>query len=77
MCMNTSGTVSLNDKKGGQYYTPKSIVSLIVEMFEPYKGKRRPSRSGGFFVSSERFIEAHGGGQGMFQFTDRKQSDHF
>lgn len=58
------GQFALNEgKKGGQYYTPKSIVSLIVEMLEPYKGKIYDPAcgSGGFFVSSERFIEAHGG----------------
>lgn len=50
-------------KKGGQYWTPKSIVSLIVEMLEPYEGKvYDPAMgSGGFFVQSEKFIEAHGG----------------
>jgi type I restriction enzyme M protein len=50
-------------KKGGQYYTPKSIVSVIVAMLEPYSGKvYDPAMgSGGFFVQSEAFIEAHGG----------------
>ena len=50
-------------KKGGQYYTPKSIVSLIVRMLEPYKGRiYDPAMgSGGFFVQSEEFIEAFGG----------------
>ena len=50
-------------KKGGQYYTPKSIVSVIVQMLEPYSGKvYDPAMgSGGFFVQSEAFIEAHGG----------------
>lgn len=50
-------------KKGGQYFTPKSIVSLIVEMLEPYKGRiYDPAMgSGGFFVQSEKFIEEHGG----------------
>ncbi|MCR9115791.1 MAG: type I restriction-modification system subunit M [bacterium] len=50
-------------KKGGQYYTPKSIVNLIVEMLEPFKGRvYDPAMgSGGFFVSSEKFIEQHGG----------------
>ncbi len=48
-------------KQGGQYYTPKSIVSLIVEMLEPYKGRvfDPAMGSGGFFVSSEKFIEEH------------------
>ena len=43
--------------------TPKSIVSLIVEMIEPYQGRvYDPAMgSGGFFVQSERFIEEHGG----------------
>jgi type I restriction enzyme M protein len=50
-------------KKGGQYYTPKSIVSLIVEMLEPFKGRvYDPAMgSGGFFVQSEKFITEHGG----------------
>lgn len=50
-------------KKGGQYYTPKSIVSLIVEMLQPFKGRvYDPAMgSGGFFVQSEEFIEQHGG----------------
>ena len=50
-------------KKGGQYYTPKSIVTLIVEMLEPFKGRvYDPAMgSGGFFVQSEEFIELHGG----------------
>ncbi|MBX2982158.1 MAG: type I restriction-modification system subunit M [Flavobacteriales bacterium] len=50
-------------KKGGQYYTPKSIVSLIVRMLQPYKGRiYDPAMgSGGFFVQSEEFIEAFGG----------------
>ncbi|WP_127508772.1 class I SAM-dependent DNA methyltransferase [Paenibacillus humicus] len=48
-------------KQGGQYYTPKSIVTLIVEMLEPYKGRvYDPAMgSGGFFVSSQKFIEEH------------------
>lgn len=50
-------------KKGGQYYTPKSIVTLIVEMLQPFKGRvYDPAMgSGGFFVQSERFIEEHKG----------------
>ncbi|MFP4465078.1 MAG: type I restriction-modification system subunit M [Alphaproteobacteria bacterium] len=48
-------------KQGGQYYTPKSIVTLIVEMLEPYNGRvYDPAMgSGGFFVSTDRFIEEH------------------
>jgi len=48
-------------KKGGQFYTPKSIVSLIVQMLEPFKGRvYDPAMgSGGFFVQSEQFIREH------------------
>jgi type I restriction enzyme M protein len=56
------GEFALNEgKKGGQYYTPKSIVTLIVEMLQPYKGRvYDPAMgSGGFFVSSEKFIDEH------------------
>ena len=50
-------------KKGGQYYTPKSIVTLIVQMLQPFKGRvYDPAMgSGGFFVQSEEFIAEHGG----------------
>lgn len=50
-------------KKGGQFYTPKAIVSLIVQMLEPYKGRvYDPAMgSGGFFVQSEQFIREHQG----------------
>jgi type I restriction enzyme M protein len=50
-------------KKGGQFYTPKSIVNLIVEMVEPFQGRvYDPAMgSGGFFISSEKFIEEHSG----------------
>ncbi len=54
-------------KKGGQYFTPKAIVSLIVEMLEPYAGRVYDPAcgSGGFFVQSERFIQEHGGKLGQ------------
>jgi len=50
-------------KKGGQFYTPKAIVSLIVEMLEPFQGRvYDPAMgSGGFFVQSNRFIQKHFG----------------
>lgn len=50
-------------KKGGQFYTPKSIVSLIVQMLEPFKGRvYDPAMgSGGFFVQSEHFIQSKQG----------------
>jgi type I restriction enzyme M protein len=48
-------------KKGGQFYTPASIVTLIVQMIEPFEGRvYDPAMgSGGFFVQSEKFIERH------------------
>jgi len=50
-------------KKGGQFYTPRCIVKLLVEMIEPYKGRVFDPccGSGGMFVQSEKFIKAHGG----------------
>ncbi len=50
-------------KKGGQFYTPRSVVELLVEMLEPYKGRVLDPccGSGGMFVHSERFVESHQG----------------
>ena len=50
-------------KKGGQFYTPKSIVNLMVEMVQPFEGRvYDPAMgSGGFFISSEKFIQKHQG----------------
>ena len=50
-------------KQGGQFYTPKSIVGLLVEMLEPYKGRVFDPccGSGGMFVQSEKFVESHQG----------------
>ncbi len=50
-------------KKGGQFYTPQSIVKLMVEMIEPYKGRVYDPccGSGGMFIMSEKFIKSHSG----------------
>ncbi|KOH42683.1 class I SAM-dependent DNA methyltransferase [Sunxiuqinia dokdonensis] len=50
-------------QKGGQFYTPESIVRLLVEMLQPYKGRVYDPccGSGGMFVQSEKFIESHQG----------------
>ena len=50
-------------KKGGQFYTPRSIVRLLVEMIEPYKGRVYDPccGSGGMFVQSEKFVKEHQG----------------
>lgn len=54
---------SAEGKKGGQFYTPKSIVKLMVEMIEPYKGRVYDPAcgSGGMFVMSEKFVQEHQG----------------
>ncbi len=55
---------ALAEGKGkGEFYTPKSIVNLIAEMIEPYKGiiYDPACGSGGMFVQSIKFIEAHNG----------------
>jgi len=48
-------------KKGGQFYTPRSVVQLLVEMLEPYEGRVFDPccGSGGMFVQSEKFVKAH------------------
>ena len=50
-------------KKGGQFYTPRSVVELLVEMLEPYKGRVFDPccGSGGMFVQSEKFVQSHQG----------------
>lgn len=50
-------------KGGGEFYTPKSIVNLIAEMLEPYKGKIYDPccGSGGMFVQSIKFVQSHRG----------------
>ena len=50
-------------KKGGQFYTPASVVRVLVEVIAPHKGKVYDPccGSGGMFVQSEKFVESHGG----------------
>jgi type I restriction enzyme M protein len=54
---------SAEGKKGGQFYTPRCVVRVLVEMLAPFKGRVFDPccGSGGMFVSSEKFVEAHGG----------------
>jgi len=54
---------SAEGKKGGQFYTPRCVVRVLVEMLSPYKGRVYDPccGSGGMFVQSEKFVEAHGG----------------
>lgn len=53
-------------KHGGEFYTPRSIVKLLVEMLEPYNGRVYDPAcgSGGMFVQSEKFVEEHAGRMG-------------
>lgn len=50
-------------KRGGEFYTPRSVVRVMVEMIEPFKGRVYDPccGSGGMFVQSERFVEEHDG----------------
>jgi type I restriction enzyme M protein len=54
---------SAEGKKGGQFYTPTHVVRVLIEMLAPYKGRVYDPccGSGGMFVQSEKFIEAHAG----------------
>ncbi|WP_043713864.1 type I restriction-modification system subunit M [Symbiobacterium thermophilum] len=54
---------SAEGKKGGQFYTPASVVKLLVAILAPYKGKVYDPccGSGGMFVQAERFLESRGG----------------
>jgi len=54
---------SAEGKKGGQFYTPRCVVRVLVEMLAPYKGRVFDPccGSGGMFVQSEKFVEQHGG----------------
>jgi type I restriction enzyme M protein len=54
---------SAEGRGGGEFYTPQSVVRVLVEMLEPYKGRVYDPccGSGGMFVQSEKFVESHGG----------------
>ena len=57
------GFAGAEGKRGGEFYTPRSVVRLLVAMLEPYKGRIYDPccGSGGMFVQSEKFVEEHGG----------------
>ncbi len=57
---------SAEGKKGGQFYTPRCVVLVLVEMLEPYKGRVFDPccGSGGMFVQSIEFVKAHATGNG-------------
>ncbi len=53
-------------KKGGEFYTPRCVIKLLVEMLEPYRGRVYDPCCGssGMFVQSVEFIRAHANGNG-------------
>lgn len=57
---------SAEGKKGGQFYTPRSVVRVLVEMLAPYRGRVYDPccGSGGMFVQSIQFVQAHQNGNG-------------
>ena len=57
------GFAGSEGKRGGEFYTPRSVVRVLVQMLEPYKGRVYDPccGSGGMFVQSEKFVESHGG----------------
>ena len=57
------GFAGAEGKRGGEFYTPRCIVRLLVAMLKPYKGRVYDPccGSGGMFVQSEKFVEEHGG----------------
>lgn len=54
---------SAEGKQGGEFYTPRSVVAVLVEMLAPYRGRiyNPCCGSGGMFVQSEKFVEEHAG----------------
>lgn len=58
-----AGFAGAEGKRGGEFYTPRSVVRVLVEMLEPYKGRVYDPccGSGGMFVQSDKFVKEHGG----------------
>jgi len=69
---------SAEGKKGGEFYTPRAVVRLLVEMLAPDEHSRIYDPccgSGGMFVQSEKFIEAHGGRRGAAAIYGQELND--
>jgi type I restriction enzyme M protein len=64
-------------KRGGEFFTPKSIVELLVNMLEPYKGRIYDPccGSGGMFSHSEKFVEEHAGRIGDIAVYGQESND--
>ena len=71
------GFAGAEGKRAGEFYTPRSVVQLLVEMLEPYKGRVHDPccGSGGMFVQSERFVEEHGGRIGDIAIYGQESND--
>lgn len=69
---------SSEGKRGGEFYTPKSIVDTMIEMIEPVKGRVYDPccGTGGFFVQSEEFIDAHSGQRGRHRHLRAEAQPH-
>lgn len=63
-------------KNGGEFYTPRSVVSLLVEMLQPFNGRVYDPccGSGGMFVQAERFVTAHGGARNDISVFGQEQN---
>ncbi|MCE0486366.1 type I restriction-modification system subunit M [Ornithinimicrobium sp. EGI L100131] len=63
-------------KNGGEFYTPRSVVSLIVEMLQPFNGRVYDPccGSGGMFVQAEHFVTAHGGARNDISVFGQEQN---
>ena len=66
---------SAEGKKGGEFYTPRCVVKLLVEMIEPYRGRVYDPCCGssGMFVQSVEFIPAHVNGNGRSTVSSQRQ----
>ncbi len=71
------GFAGAEGKRGGEFYTPRSVVRLLVEMLEPYRGRVYDPccGSGGMFVQSEKFVEEHGGRIGDIAIYGQESND--
>lgn len=70
---------SAEGKKGGEFYTPRCVVRLLVEMLAPHDNARIYDPccgSGGMFVQSEQFVEAHGGRRGSIAIYGQELNDN-
>ncbi|MEV0005174.1 N-6 DNA methylase [Micromonospora sp. NPDC050980] len=67
---------SAEGRQGGEFYTPRTVVQLLVEMIEPYSGRVYDPAcgSGGMFVQADAFVQAHGGSRGDISVFGQEQN---